>query len=98
MSLSHQNRRLRGGDRRDGAGRMGAEWVWRAWEPHRPALPRTFSRHHVDPGQSGGLPGEKGSMPCSSTSGPCNESPPGPATITAIMAAALVIITLWYDS
>ena len=25
MSLSHQNRRLRGGDRRDGAGRMGAE-------------------------------------------------------------------------
>ena len=30
MSLSHQNRRLRDGDRRDGAGRMGAEWVWRA--------------------------------------------------------------------
>ena len=28
--LSHQNRRLRGGGRRDGAGRMGAEWVWRA--------------------------------------------------------------------
>ena len=32
------------------------------------------------------------------TSGPCNESPPGPAAITAIMAAALVIITLWHDS
>ena len=62
MSLSHQNWRLRAGDRRDGAGRMGAEWVWRAWGTHRPALPRTFPRHHVDPGQSGGLPGEKGSM------------------------------------
>ena len=62
MSLSHQNRRLRGGDRRDGAGRMGAEWVWRAWGPHRPAPPRTFPRHHVDPGQSGSLPGEKGSL------------------------------------
>ena len=64
MSLSHQNWRLRAGDRRDGAGRMGAEWVWRAWGPHRPALPRTFPRHHVDPGQSEGLPGEKGSMDC----------------------------------
>ena len=60
-SLSHQNWRLRAGYRRDGAGRMDAEWVWRAWGPHRPALPRTFPRHHVDPGQSGGLPGEKGS-------------------------------------
>ena len=37
-------------------------------------------------------------MPCSSTSGPCNESPPDPAAITAIMAAVLVIITLWHDS
>ena len=24
--------------------------------------PRTFPRHHADPGQSGGLPGEKGSL------------------------------------
>ena len=62
LSLSHQNWRLRAGDRRDGAGRMGAEWVWRAWGTHRPALPRTFPRHHVDPGQSEGLPGEKGSL------------------------------------
>ena len=63
VSLSHQNWRLRAGDRRDGAGRMGAEWVWRTWGPHRPELPRAFPRHHVDPGQSGGLPGEKGSVP-----------------------------------
>ena len=53
MSPSHRNRWLRGQDRRDGAGRMGAEWVWRAWGPHRLAPPRTFSRHHVDPGQFG---------------------------------------------
>ena len=25
------------------------------------ALPQTFSRHHADPGQSGGFPGERGS-------------------------------------
>ena len=43
-------------------------------------------------------PRPRGPMPCSSTSGLCNESPPGPAAITAIMAAALVIITLWRDS
>jgi len=34
MSLSHQNRWLRDQDRRDGAGRMGAGWRWRAQEPH----------------------------------------------------------------
>ena len=42
-------------------------------------------------------PAERGA-PCSSTSGPCNESPPGPAAIATIMAAALVIITLRHDS
>ena len=33
-SLSHRNRWLRGQDRRDGAGGMGAGWGWRAQEPH----------------------------------------------------------------
>ena len=62
MSLSHQNRRSRAGDRRGAAGRMGTKWGRRAWSLHRPTSPRTFPRHHADPGQSGGLPGEKGSM------------------------------------
>ena len=43
-------------------------------------------------------PPPRGRVPCSSTSRPCNESAPGPAAITTIMAAALVIITLWHES
>jgi len=54
--------------------RPGRSWeVWRAWGPRRPALPRTFPRHHVDPGQSGGLPGEKGSFMYSCTERYCTQ-------------------------
>ena len=62
LSLSHQNLWLRGQDRRDGAGRIGCgAGVARTGAAHL-VLPRTFPRHHADPGQSGGLPGEKGSL------------------------------------
>ena len=53
MSLSHQNRWLRDQDRRDGAGRMGAEWTWRAQEPHtslRPGLFRAITPILASPG------------------------------------------------
>jgi len=47
--------------------------------PHRPTPPRTFPRHHVDPGQSGGLPGEKGSLEM--FRGGCRRSPQRPRPI-----------------
>ena len=59
MSLSHQNRWLRDQDRRDGAGRMGAGWRWRAQEPHpggcarydpgRVEMARTGAAHLASP-------------------------------------------------
>ena len=43
VSPSHRNRWLRGqDDRRDGAGRMGAGWTWRAQEPHTSLRPGLF--------------------------------------------------------
>ena len=42
LSISHQNRWLRVQDRRDGAERMGAGWVWHAQEPHTWLCPRLF--------------------------------------------------------
>ena len=52
MSPSHRNRWLRGQDRRDGAGRMGAEWTWRAQEPHRRRTRSTPARR-VDVARTG---------------------------------------------
>ena len=71
MSLSHQNRWLRGQDRRDGAGRMGAGRGWRAQEPHtslRPGLFRAITPILASPG---GLPGEKDSVSISRWGGRC---------------------------
>ena len=69
MSLSPQSwrrpsfpRRPKGGDRRDGAGRMGEERVWRAWGLQHLALPWTFPCHHADSDQSADLSDEKGSL------------------------------------
>ena len=42
MSPSHRNRWLRGQDRRDGAGRMGAGRTWRAQEPRTSLRPGLF--------------------------------------------------------
>ena len=54
VSPSHRNRWLRGqDDRRDGAGRMGAGWTWRAQEPHtslRPGLFRAITPILTSPG------------------------------------------------
>lgn len=61
MNLSHQNRRPRGGDCCDGAGRMGVECGARTGVATS-ALPRIFPRHYADPGQSADLSGEKGSI------------------------------------
>ena len=53
VSPSHRNRWLRGQDRRDGAGRMGAGRTWRAQEPHtslRPGLFRAITPVLASPG------------------------------------------------
>ena len=53
MSPSHRNRWLRGQDRRDGAGRMGAGRGWRAQGPHtslRPGLFRAITPILASPG------------------------------------------------
>lgn len=42
LSISHQNRRFGGRDRRDGAGSMGAGWGWCAQEPHTSLCPGLF--------------------------------------------------------
>ena len=62
MSLSHQERRLRSEDRRDGAGGIGRGAGVACKRSAHLALPRTFPRHHTDPDQSGGFPGEKDSI------------------------------------
>ena len=43
-------------------------------------------------------PGREGQCHVQALQGPATSLPPGPAAITAIMAAALVIITLWHES
>ena len=40
--FSHQNRGLRDGDRRGTAGRIGAEWEWRAWRRNTLRRPGPF--------------------------------------------------------
>ena len=55
LSLSHQNWRLRAGDRYGGAGRIGAEWGWRAPGSRRPTSSRTLPCHHANPGQPRGF-------------------------------------------
>ena len=52
VSPSHRNRWLRDQDRRDGAGRMGAGWTWRAQEPHRRRTRSTPARR-VDVARTG---------------------------------------------
>jgi len=52
VSPSHRNRWLRGQDRRDGAGRMGAGRTWRAQEPHRRRTRSTPARR-VDVARTG---------------------------------------------
>ena len=43
-------------------------------------------------------PAERANAMFQALQGPATSLPPGPAAITAIMAAALVIITLWHES
>ena len=52
LNLSHQNWRLRGGNRRNAAGRMGAECRWRVRGPHlrRPGSPAPSCRSCPVPG------------------------------------------------
>ena len=69
MSLSHQNRWLRGQDRRGGARRIGCGVRVVRTGVTRPGVVQVLPRHHADPDQSGGPPAGKGPDVAANASG-----------------------------